>query len=575
MSAPSTRVSEPAAGPIRAHRWRRVAAGDLLAVAVLIIEAGLIEFSLRRLLTRPFYYDEASRAYEIALGRGFLANLHIAAAPLAFGWFAIETASRVLLGDTEAGLRAPMFLALPVLGAATYWLARRWLGIWPSFIVAGLLLVNGWIVNYALQLKSYSYEGLVAVATVALYLVIQRTTGRPLQLILWYVALGFTCVFSLPNVFVVGPLLVLDLIGVVRDRHQAALRVSGAALAAAIALVHYAAFVSPQSGVAGTQFFTVNFAPHQLGAFGRFVAAGFASYVPSMVVGIEGGAANAAPVYPLPASARDLLAVVIVLLLAAGVAAAVRNAAGRALVTAIGGALLCELFGSVVKLWPFGLLRVNIFVLPLLYVLAGLGAVSVAAMLRGSVHAFWRRSVTFVQAITLVIMVAVVTVSSVVTVVATAGSLAGTARLAAEPTWWGATRAAVARARQAGGPADVVIIRADRVPPDWYAGPWLYYMDRYQGYPPQLASRAAIPAGNTTAVDEVTPRSIATFLAAHPRAPTVFLLEYRLPGNIFPAWAHHQSVLALAHYGYCSEVEIPLSYTGALTIFSRHGCARA
>ena len=39
-----------------------------------------------------------------------------------------------------------------------------------SFCTAALLLVNSWTVNNALQLKSYSYEGLFAVAAVAAYL---------------------------------------------------------------------------------------------------------------------------------------------------------------------------------------------------------------------------------------------------------------------------------------------------------------------------------------------------------------------------------------------------------------------
>ena len=134
---------KPTAGP-DGRRPGRFRVGDLLAVAGLVVGAGLVELYLRNLLTRPFYYDEAWRAYNIALGRGYLAQMHNTPHPLALGWLAIENASRFLLGDTEAGLRAPMFLAFPLLVLATYWLARRWLGVGVSFCVAGLLLVNGW-----------------------------------------------------------------------------------------------------------------------------------------------------------------------------------------------------------------------------------------------------------------------------------------------------------------------------------------------------------------------------------------------------------------------------------------------
>ena len=579
MSIPRSRLAGPAgrsaAGPA-VRRPGRPGGGDLLAVAGLLVGAGLIEFFLRSLLTRPFYYDEASRAYEIARGGAFLSHLGTAAAPLSLGWVSIENAARLVLGDTEAALRAPMFAVLPVLGIATYILSRRWLGPAVSFCAAALLLVNGWIVNYALQLKSYSYEGLFAVAAVAVYLLAQRTSWRRAELLGLYAALGLTCVFSLPNLLVVGPLLGLDLIRTVRGRDLGAWRIAGAALAGAIALVHYVAFVAPQAGVAGTGFFTANYAPHGLGAFARFAAAGFGSYVPSMIIGIAGGAANSGPSYPPPGAAGYLLIAVLVVLLAAGVVAAVRDAAGRALVTAVGGALLLELAASGAHRWPFGLIRVNIFVLPLLYILGAIGAVWLARVLIGERGGDRTRPVSAQRwrVATLVVAVAAFIGAAAGTGVSTARTLAETSRLAAEPTWWGATRAAVAEARLAGAPDDLVIIRADRSPPAWYAAPWLYYMDEYQGFPAAVAARPAIPASNTLAVYRVTPGAVARFLAAHPGSRVVFLLEYLVPGATFPQSLHEESLRTLARYGYCTAREIPLRYTGALTIVRRTGCSR-
>jgi len=545
-------------------------------VAGLLAEAGVIEFLLRHLLSRPFYYDEASRAYEIAQGGAFVSHLGTAAAPLSLGWVGIENAARLVLGNTEAGLRGPMFAVLPVLGLATYVLARRWLGTAASFCVAALLLLNGWIVNYALQLKSYSYEGLFAVAAVAVYLLAQRASWRRAQLTGLYAALGLTCVFSLPNLFIVVPLLVLDLVRTARGRDLGPWRVAGVALAGVIALVHYVAFVAPQGGVAGTGFFTANYAPHGLGAFARFTAAGFGSYVPSMVTGIAGGAANAAPSYPPPAAADYLLIAVLVVLLAAGVAAAARDAAGRALVTAAGGALLLELAASTARRWPFGLIRVNIFVLPLLYVLAAIGAVWLARLLIGPRGADGTRlvAVQWWRAVALVAAAAAFIGAAAGTGVSTARSLAETSRLAVEPAWWAATRAAVADARMAGAPGDLVIVRADRYPTAWYAAPWLYYMDRYQGFPAAVAARPPIPASHTLAVYRVTPPAVARFLAAHPGSPVVFLLEYLVPGATFPRSLHEESLRTLARYGYCTASQIPLAYTGALTIVRRGGCSR-
>lgn len=549
----------------------------------LVAVSGLIELALRRLLSRPFYYDEAWRAYEISLGHRFLGSFHIANAPLALGWFGIESAARIVLGNTEAGLRAPMFLAFPVLGAATYRVARCWLGVLPSFLVAGMLLVNGWIAFYALQLKSYSYEALVAVATLGLYLVIRRSTWGRLQLIGLFALLGLACVFSLPNVFVAGPLLVLELSRAVRERHQRLLRIAGVALTAVIALAHYLLFVSPQSNGTGkqalTSFFRQQFAPHQLGGFIDFVGRGLASYLPSGFLGAAGQITGGLG-FPLPALASDLISAVVVVLLISGVTVAARNAAGRALITAAGGALLCELLGSVARKWPFGLLRVNIFILPLLYILAGIGAVALLSLARDPVRAFLGRSrLTLTQTAALIGTVAVVTATAAATFLATAGALTGTAEGAALPDWWGDTKTAVAHARLTGGPGDLVIIRSDRKPADWYFEPWQYYMQTYQGFPARITSHPPIPASSTLAVFALTPGTIGRFVASHPHARTLYLLEYRVLGDTaphvgaeIPASVHTQSMQALARYGFCTAVEIPLIETGELTVVSRGGC---
>lgn len=570
----SGRAATAAAGPAAGRRGR-VPVGDLLAVAGLLVEAGLIEFFLRHLLTRPFYYDEAWRAYEIALGTGFLGQLHAAVGPLALGWLGIENAARLMLGDTEAGLRAPMFLVLPALAVATYRLARRWLGVGVSFCAAGLLLANSWIVNYGLQLKSYPYEGLLAIATVALYLLAQSTTRRPAQLLALYAALGLTCVFSLPNLFVVGPLLALDLIRVVRARDQLALRIAGQALAGAIALGQYVVFVAPQAGVAGAGFFQAQYAPHRPAALVRFAIQGVKSYFPSMVTGVA-GAMNAVPSYALPPAAHYLLALVLVLLLAAGVVAAARDPAGRALVVAVGGALLLELLASAVQRWPFGLIRQNIFVLPLLYMLGGIGAVSLANMLRGPRRADGTRSgpVTLWRALALGAGAAVLAAAGAATGVATGQALAESGRLQTAPTMFGGAGPAVADARLAAAAGDLVIIRADRSTPAWYGTAWLYYMEKYQGYPAAVAARPRIPARNTISVIYVTPGAVDPFLAAHAGSPAVFLLEYNLPGFRFPSWAHRQSLETLRRFGYCPASEVAYPMTGHLTVLVRAGCSR-
>jgi hypothetical protein len=569
---PAGPAASPAAGPV-GGRPGRLGAADLLAIAGLIAVAAAIEILLRHLLTRPFYYDEASRAYEIAQGGAFLAHLSTAAAPLSLGWVGVETAARLVLGSTEVGLRTPMFVVLPVLGVATHVLARRWLGPAASFCVAALLLVNLWIVNYGLQFKSYSYEALFAVATLGLYLAMQRATWSRARLVGLYIALGLTCVFSLPNLFIMVPLLVLDLVRALRQR--SALRIAGEAVAGAIALAHYALFVRPQSGVASTGFFQVDYAPHGLSAFARFVVQSFESYFPSLVTGVV-GATNYLPSYHLPPAAHALLAVALVVLLAAGVAAAARDAAGRALLVAVGGALPLELIGSILHRWPFGLMRANIFVVPLLYILGGMGAVWLARALRGPwaagggqppARTWWR--VAGIGAG--VALIAAGAAGGVVT----AQGFAETNHLQTQPAIFGGVKAAVAAARAQAAPDDLVIIRADRSPPDWYAAPWLYYMDMYQGDPPKVAALPRIPARNTISVVYVTPAAVDRFLAAHPGSPAIFLLEFNLPpGTRFPPWAHQESLNTLRRFGYCPVSNVGYAITGHLTVL-RAGCSKS
>jgi len=577
VSIPSARVSESAATLEAARRPGSFPAGDLIAIGCLVIEAGLIVFVLRHLLTRPFNYDEGWRAYEIALGPGFLSQgqLHAAVGPLSLGWLAIENAARVLLGDTEAGLRTPMFMVFPVLGVATYLLARRWLGVAVSFCVAGLLLVNLWIINYGLQLKSYPYEALFAVVTIALYLLLRRTAWRPAQLLGLYAALGLTCVFSLPNLFVAVPLLALDLVETVRARDRIALRLAGEALAGVIALANYVLFLAPQSGVVGTSYFNAQYPPPGIGGFASFTVDGLKSWVPAVITGVA-GANNATPRYSLPPLAHHLLAIGLVIMLAAGVVAAAREVAGRALVVACGGALLFELVGAALHRWPFGLIRQNILILPMLYVLGGIGAVWLARTLRGPRRAdgaaagpaWWRMAA-----------LAVATAMFAVTVaaggVATAKTFAESNELQANlTTMFGGVKDAVAATRMASVPGDLVIIRADRPTPVWYGTQWLYYMESYAGWPGAIAARPRIPARDTLSVVYVTPAAADRFLAAHRGSPAVFLLEFNLPGYLFPSWAHQQSLETLRRFGYCPTRETAYPITGHLTIL-RAGCSKA
>src|SRR5258708_38765983 len=78
--------------------------------------------------------------------------------------------------------------------------------------------------------------------------------------------------------------------------------------------------------------------------------------------------------------------------------------------------------------------------------------------------------------------------------VATAKAFAQSTELQTKPTMFGGVKAAVAAARQAAVPGDLVVTRAGRSTPVWYGTQWLYYMDSYAGYPRAVAARPRVPA---------------------------------------------------------------------------------
>jgi 4-amino-4-deoxy-L-arabinose transferase-like glycosyltransferase len=567
MSSGSTTRPAAARGLLNpSARRSRFRLGELPAIAVPVAVAVAIEVVLRHLLTRPFWGDEAWRAYQIGQGVGFLHHLSTAAAPLALGWLAIENGARVLFGSTEVGLRLPMFFALPAVGAATYLLARRWLGVRASAAAAALLVVNSWVVNNALQLKSYTYEALFSVAAVALYLVLRRGDRRAAVLLSLYAGLGLTCVFSLPNLFVVGPLLALDLAESIRSRQQLAVRLAGEVLGAGLALVHYAAFIRPQSGVASSSFWAQDFPPAGFAGFARFTVRGVASFFPGMVTG-SAGVTDAAPAFTLPTPARVLLGVVLAVVLIAGTATAAREAAGRSLVVAAGGAALLELLASAQHRWPFGMERVSVFLLPLLYILTAIGTVRLARLAAGRVAGYparWRHAALGLGAVAL-------TAAGAAAGVATIRALAQTEQMQYQPAPGSGNRAAVAVARALGTPGDLVIIRSNRTPAFWYSYQWLYYMDSYSGYRTSGAASPVIPAANTISVVYVNPATVDAFLRAHPHSPAVFLME--LTGK-FAARLHRQAVQTIGQFGYCATGTVSFPDTGTLTELTRSACTR-
>ena len=228
------------------------------------------------------------------------------------------------------------------------------------------------------------------------------------------------------------------------------------------------------------------------------------------------------------------------------------------------------------------MVRVNVFMLPLLYILLAMGVVALARALRGPerddaglTEDRKSRRLPWWRVAGLGAAAAGLAAATVAGGVATGHALAETRELQYQPTEFTGVRAAVSAARKEAAPGDLAIIRADRLPINWYDEGWLYYMNSYQGYPAATAARPAIAARDTLVVFLVTPAAVERFLARHPDSPAIMLLELVIPGNTFPARLHRESLQTLHRFGYCPVREFGYRITGHLTVLVRHGCTPA
>ena len=164
---------------------------DALPLALLLIE-GTALLLLRGLIGSPRTFDEQWRAYYISLGTGRWGQLHTSSAPFAAGWIGLEWVAAALWGPTEWALRSPMAVAIPAMAMATYWLARRWLGPVPAFLIAAVLMVNCSVLVYGLLLKPFVFDGFWTVVAVLLWLHLDGVAMRWPVRLLGYLGLDWS-----------------------------------------------------------------------------------------------------------------------------------------------------------------------------------------------------------------------------------------------------------------------------------------------------------------------------------------------------------------------------------------------
>jgi hypothetical protein len=579
-----------AAGRGPAARPCRRRALDAAVCLLLAAWSGVVVALLLASLTRTFNGDEGWRAFYVSRGHDFWSALPRVDAPLAGGWVALAKAVTSVFGNTELTLRLPMLLCLPGLALAGYALARRVAGPAVAFLTAAALTLNNGLLLYATQFKQYVFEALATVLLLLCWLATRRE-GRPVPAkAAFALGAGLCTVLATPTFFLLLPLVLVDAAAAARGagwsglgsprwwREQGLPRAAVLAAALLPGAVHLAAFVRPQAGRVGRApnlegYWQAFFLPAGDWTAGLgWVLRQLAGFVPHLVTtGNVGPPDLQVPhVLPAPAPAAAVLGWALLVALAAAVAAAAGRGGDRVrqLLVALAGSLAVELGLAAVHAWPFGWTRVNLFLVPLVYVLAAAGATWLATLARslgrqaagGPGPARPRLLRAGPPAVAAASLLALCGLGAWQALAVGAGQLRGVRVDVVEQASRGRMRAVVGDVRVWCGPRDVAIVVIQ--------GPsFAYYLRDYQGYPDAVSRRACIPATRLYRTPRFADPAAAAFVAARADVAQVFVFEPRgVSGRV-----HREQVGALRRLGYAPVGTVRYPRTGLLTVLRRAG----
>jgi len=544
---------QPAPGHRRLPRraWRR----DAIALAGLLTACALTAVRMRGLIVRPLWFDESWRAWHLT---GPSLDLRSMYSPATLGWLLAEKSSVAVLGNHDWALRVPSAFAVVAMVVATYATARSWLRPLPSGLVAGALLINPALLAYGFQLKPMGTDALFAVVILLAW--IRLPVSTPWWRLLRAVALGALATCSIAGAFVLAALLTLDLLTAVR-RGQAGRTAIDVTVAGAIVLLHAATVIRLQTFLLHyPSFWDPWYLPHHPAAAAQVAARELAGFFPELLTGAAGN-----PDSDVAKHFESLLpplltwGAAVAQLVAAGLGARVALAtrAGRGLLAAVAGTLVIQLGTSWLQLWPFGFVRVNIFLVPLWYLLLGLGAAAAARVVGRRAWPLARLA----GAVLLVVLLVVVPYD-----LRAAGTVAYRARTV--PRFNGNLRAVVATARQLAQPGTLAVVDLEG---HHGFGPqgkgWRYYMERYEEPSRQTRNAPRIPAADTLFLDEANPEALRGFLAAHP-GPTR-LLAYYSQGVRPVMVARLEAIADAAGYRPVLTRDFTTDLSGTLVLYAR------
>ncbi|WP_018504020.1 glycosyltransferase family 39 protein [Parafrankia discariae] len=364
-------------------------AGDVLALVTVSLLAVVVQAVLWERFRQPLWYDELWRPHFVAEPAGtFWSELSVANTPSAIGSMGLLRVCGDVFGWHAWALRLPSAVPLVTLAAGTWLLGRRLTGRAAAFAAALTVTLAGTVVDLASQVKPYTLDAACAVAVVMLWTRAAPTT----RALLWSrFAVGVLALFSLPALFLIVPLTVLDVARPTARAAAARPAIRSAvhavlcdAPAVVVAGLHAALFVLHQSGQRASTFWDDHFLAGRGPLDGiRFVADQLAATAAGAPPGIDRYDPNL--VHPLTDSSDPVVIVLgcaVAIAFAAGAVTLSRRPDGRVLLVATGGAELMVLAASAGRYWPFGAVRTNVFVVPLLTVVAAAGAAALARAAR-------------------------------------------------------------------------------------------------------------------------------------------------------------------------------------------------
>jgi hypothetical protein len=531
--------SEPAAPwegdfqePVRSSRSRGALRREQrrsrrkLAVAILIT-AGLpasLLLSLWRNLTVPFWYNEQWRAYYISISGNWWSALKGDGAPFPAGWFVFERTSASLFGSTELVLRIPTATAVSLGCVLLLLLARRWMPLAGAVVVALVAGLTGTLFLYAVQLSEYEIDAAAVVGIVLFHEVggdIEDSDWRRPRIYLLYGGIVLACTFSTPAIFIAAPVLLLDVARGLRSRsfRPQAVAAFGAGI---LILLYLKLFIVPQNALTKSNFWDANFMPHSgIANQIAFVWDGLRGFITGTFTGSD------VPWLPELLSLRYswILSVAFGLLLCIGIVVASRSQRGRTLLVAIGGSLGLTAIASYIRYWPFGFVRTNFYLVPLLILLAGIGASAATKSLYKSVRE--HRAKTAVARTITAVLAAGICVAVLVAVGLAATYEVGTYRQIRDSATHDAygvnIDSAVAAVRNHASAGSALVV----------SGPlavqgWQYYQYEYTGWPSKTGGQ--IPPEDAVFLSDQDPSAVSRLINRTQPNQVFLYVAYGAPG---------------------------------------------